>query len=158
MKLTKYITIAALFSVLACSEPLKVEPLTYTQIFSGKTKKTWTIRSVQQVQNGKGDQTFTLNPCVTDDQYVFSNDFEKTFQVLNGSNKCSADDPDVLAETSWSFVNATSTLTMIVPLLSDSPLPFTVKSIDDTKMTCDIYVDDARTTAYRFNFKSVAGD
>src|ERR1041384_5997248 len=122
MKLTKYITIALLFSVLACSEPLKVEPLTYTQIFSGKTKKTWTIRSVQQTQNGKGTQTFTLDPCIYDDQYVFSNDFDKTYQVLDGSNKCNDSDPDVLAESSWSFVNATSTLTIIVPILSDQAL------------------------------------
>lgn len=157
MKLTKYITIAFLFSLMACSEPLKVEPLTYTQIFSGTTKKTWTVRSIQQVQNGKGTQTFSLDPCVYDDQYVFTNDFNKTYQVLDGSNKCSSTDPDVLAESSWSFVNATATLTIIIPILSDSPLPFIVKSIDDTKMTLDIYIDDAKTTAYRFNFKTAAG-
>jgi hypothetical protein len=158
MKLTKYITIALLFSLLACSEPVKVEPLTYTQIFSGKTKKTWTIRSIQQTQNGKGTQTFTLDPCVYDDQYVFSNDFNKTYQVFDGTNKCVPTDPNLLVDSNWSFVNATATLTIIVPLLSDSALPFIVKDIDDTKMTLDIYIDDARTTAYRFNFKSADGD
>ena len=157
MKLTKYITIACLFSLLACSEPVKVEPLTYTQIFTGKTKKIWTIRSVQQTQNGKGTQTFTLDPCIYDDQYIFINDFDKTYQVLDGSNKCLSTDPDVLVDSNWSFVNATATLTIIVPILSESPLPFIVKSIDDTKMTIDVYVDDAKTTAFRFNFKSAAG-
>ncbi|HEX8061494.1 MAG TPA: hypothetical protein VF473_11190 [Cyclobacteriaceae bacterium] len=157
MKLTKYITMAGLFLMVACSEPLKVEPLTYTQIFSGKTKKTWTIRSIQQIQNGKGTQTFTLNPCIYDDQYVFNNDFNKTYQVLDGANKCSASDPNVLVDSNWSFVNATSTLTIVMPLLSESPLPFIVKSIDNTKMTIDIYIDDQRTSAYRFNFKSAAG-
>jgi hypothetical protein len=158
MKLTKFITMACLFLLLACSEPLKIEPLTYTQIFTGQTKKTWTIRNIQQVQNGKGTQTFTLDDCITDDKYVFSNDFQKTYQVLDGNNKCNADDPDLLADNSWSFVNATSTLTIVVPLLSSSPLPFIVKQIDDTKMTLDIYIDAGNTTAYRFNFKSVGGD
>ncbi|MEI9919877.1 MAG: hypothetical protein WDO14_13920 [Bacteroidota bacterium] len=158
MKLTKYITIAALFLLLACSEPLKVEPLTYTQIFSGKTKKTWTIRNVQQVTNGKGTQTFSMDPCITDDQYVFSNDFGRTYQVLDGTIKCNTDDPNVIVDSDWSFVNATATLTIIMPLLSDSPLPFIVKDIDDTKMTLDIYIDDDATTAYRFNFKSSSGD
>jgi hypothetical protein len=158
MKLTKYITIAILFSLLACSEPLKVTPLTYTQIFSGTTKKTWIIRSIQAVENGKGTQTFSLDPCVYDDQYVFNADFQKTFQVLGGKNKCLDTDPDVLADSNWSFVNATSTLTMVIPILSDQPLPFTVKEVDATKMTIDIYIDESKTSAYRFNFKIVAGD
>jgi hypothetical protein len=159
MKLTRYITIAGIFSLLlSCSEPLKVVPITYSQIFSGKTKKTWTIRSIQSIENGKGTQTFSLDACVYDDQYVFYNDFGKTFQVLGGSNKCNDSDADVLVDNNWSFVNATATLTMIVPILSDQPLPFTVKEVDATKMTVDIYIDDAKTSAYRFNFKTSAGD
>lgn len=159
MKLTKYITIACVFSLLlSCTEPLKVTPLTYTQIFTGTTKKTWTIRSIQSVENGKGTQTFSLDPCIYDDQYVFHNDFGKTYQVLSGSNKCDPSEPDVLADSNWSFVNATATLTIVVPLLSDQPLPFTVKEVDATKMTMDIYIDDAKTSAYRFNFKTSDGD
>jgi hypothetical protein len=158
MKLTKYITITVIFSLLlSCSEPLKVTPLTYTQIFCGDSKKTWTIRSIQSIENGKGTQTFSLDPCVYDDQYVFTNDFGKTFQVFGSSNKCADTDPDLLADSNWSFVNATSTLTMVIPILSDSPLPFTVKDVDATKMTIDIYIDDAKTSAYRFNFKTAAG-
>jgi len=157
MKLTKYITIACIFSLLACSEPVKVTPLAYPQVFSGETSKTWTIRSIQFLQDGKGTQTFNLDGCVTDDQYVFFNDFEKTYQVKNGASKCDADEPDLIVDSNWSFVNASATLTVIVPILASDALPFIVKEVDKTKLVIDIYFED-RKSSYRINFKTSSGD
>jgi len=150
----KYIAIVLMFAIIACSEPVKVEPLTYSQVFTGDVKRAWSIRSIQYLQKGKATQTFSLNPCILDDLYVFFNNAERTMQVLEGATACTAGDPDVIADSNWSFSNATATLNMPMPLLTSapySPVPFIVKEIDDTKMVADIYFQDG--SAYRFNFK-----
>lgn len=142
--------------VMSCSETVEVTPFTYPQVFTGKVSKSWTIRSVQLLQDGKGTQTFGLSSCATDDVYTFFNNSERGYTVTEGATKCNADDPNVIVDSSWSFVNATASLTIIMPLLSDQPLPFILKEIDDSKMVLDIYFDDDKSS-YRFNFKSSSG-
>jgi hypothetical protein len=142
-----------MLAMLACSEPVEVEPLTYSEIITGETKRAWSIRSLQLVRPGKADITYRILDCEVDDLYVFYNNPEKTFQVLIGQ-VCNEGDPQI-AESSWSFVNATSTLTMLIPLLTDPPyglVPFVLKEIDDQKMVLDVYLDD-QGTAYRINFQ-----
>ena len=159
MKVTKYIAIAGILIALACSEKNEVTPLTYPQVFTGEVKKAWSIRNVQFVHTGSGTQTFSLDPCVTNDLYVFYNNPERTLQVLAGATKCEEGDPDLIGESSWSFVNATATLIMIFPLLQNPPysqIPCIVKEVDDTKMVVDVYLDEKRESAYRFNFKAAS--
>lgn len=151
----RYITIALLFMLIACSEEIKPKPFTYPQIFTGEVRKGWSIRSVQLLQKGKGTQTFQLNKCALDDLYIFYNNSERTYQVTEGATKCNNSDPAVIADSNWSFVNTTATLTIVMPLLSSDPLPFVVSEIDQTKMVLDIYFDDNKSN-YRFNFKPAA--
>jgi hypothetical protein len=148
-----------MLTALACSEKNEVTPLTYPQVFTGETKKAWSIRNIQFLHTGSGTQTFGLDPCVTNDLYVFYNNPEKTLQVLSGATKCDSAEPDLIGESSWSFVNATATLTMILPLLDSPPysqIPCIVKEVDDSKMVVDVYLDEKRETAYRFNFRAAS--
>jgi len=142
-----------LVALAACTEQVKVEPFTYPEVFTGKTKQGWTIRSVQLLQQGKGTITFNLSQCVTDDLYIFYNNPERTYQVTDGATKCNASDPNLIVDSSWSFTNSTAALTIIVPILSDSPLPFIVKEVDNSKLVIDIYFDDNKSN-YRINFKT----
>lgn len=154
MKAKRFTFIAFLLVALAaCTENVKVVPFTYPEVFTGKTKQGWTIRSVQLLQVGKGTLTFNLDPCITDDLYIFYNNPERTYQVTDGATKCNAGDPDVIVDSSWSFINSTAALTIIVPILSDSALPFIVKEADNTKLVIDIYFDDNKSN-YRINFKT----
>jgi hypothetical protein len=148
--------IVVLALLMSCTEPLEVTPYTYPTVFTGETAKSWTIRSVQLLQNKKGTQTFGLNTCVLDDVYTFYNNPERTYTVGEGNSKCDAADPSQIVASSWSFVNATASLTIIMPLLSDQPLPFILKEVDSQKMVIDIYFDDDKSN-YRINFRAVAG-
>ncbi len=145
-----------LLLVLSCSEPVTVTPFTYQQAFAGEVSKQWNVRSVQLLQSGKGTQTFGLNTCVLDDVYTFYNNPERSYVITEGNSKCNAADPSQIVSSSWSFVNATASLTIIMPLLSDQPLPFILKEVDSQKMVIDIYFDDDKSN-YRFNFRAVAG-
>jgi hypothetical protein len=144
--------------IVSCSEPVKVEPYTYSKLFTGDVKKAWTIRSIQLVQAGKGTQTLGASACVMDDLYVFHNNAEKSFEILEGSKTCVPGADDLVVESTWSFVNASATLTMPMRLFGtgDLALPFILKEVDDTKLVADIYLQDG--SAYRFNFKSANTD
>lgn len=155
MKVKNYIFIAGLFIASACSEEVKVLPFTYPEIFTGETKKTWQIRSIQYIQDGKGTQTFGLDDCVLDDKYEFYNDFQRTYRVLNGAKKCEDDEPSILADSNWSFVNATASFTLTIPLLSSTPINGIAKEITADRMSVDFYLD--QKSAYRVNFKVASG-
>jgi hypothetical protein len=156
MKAKSYIVIGCLLGLLACSETVTVVPFTYPEVFTGKTSRSWTIRNYQLLRDGKGTLTGGLSSCESDNTYTFYNTPERTYQITDGSKKCNASDPNVLVDSSWSFINSTATLTIVMPLFSESPLPFIVKEVDDTKMVLDIYLDDSRY--FRLNLKSVSSD
>lgn len=152
MKLKSYmLTVTLLCMLIACSEEFKVEPFTYPEAFTGEEKKAWTIRNIQLLQKGKGTITFSIDPCALDDIYVFYNNPERTYQVTEGATKCFESDPNLIVDSSWSFVNASATLTIVMPLLSGGPLPFTLKEVDQAKLVIDIYLDD--NINYRINYK-----
>jgi len=143
-----------LFGVLmACSEAITPTPLTYTKVFTGDDHKSWSIKYFIFKQTGKGDQTFGLASCSGDDKYIFYAGLDRKYQIDNNSTTCS---PDAgisypLIDT-WSFVNATATLTIIIPELSDSALPFFVRSVNDKQMVLEIFVDQENTTSYQIYF------
>lgn len=138
--------------LIACTEEIKVTPFTYPQIFTGEERQGWTIRSVQLLQAGKGTITFQIDKCATDDLYVFYNNSDRRYVIGEGATKCNQGDPSIIVDSSWAFVNSTATLTIVMPLLSDEPLPFVVSEVDETKMVLDIYFDDDQSH-YRFNFR-----
>jgi hypothetical protein len=154
--LIEHIAIIGMIMVIgaSCSEPVKVEPYTYSKLFTGETQKSWTIRSIQLVAAGKATQTLGASACMMDDLYVFYNNPERSIQILEGSKKCVAGSDDLVTESNWAFVNATATLSMPMRLFGtgDFALPFILKEVDDTKLVADIYLQDG--SAYRFNFKS----
>jgi hypothetical protein len=151
MKLTKLILIGLTLLVFACTEEVKVTPLTYPEVFTGKTQRSWVIRSFQITREGKGTLTYGLRDCELDDVYTFYNNPERGYRVTS-SVQCTSDEASLLVDGSWGFSNATASLTIAIPLLSSNPLPFIVKEADETKMTLDIYVTGQ--AAYRLNFKT----
>jgi hypothetical protein len=156
MKLKRIITTTALLYILiACTEEIKVTPFAYPQVFAGEEFQGWTIRSVQMLQKNKGTRPIQLNTCVTDDIYIFYNNPDKSYQVIEGNTKCDPTDPNVVVQSNWGFTNSTASLTIIMPLLADQPLPFVLHEIDETKMVLDIYFDDNESN-YRFNFRKAS--
>jgi hypothetical protein len=148
--------VLALFLFSRCTEDVKPIPLTYWKVFTGSDHKAWSIQYFTLKQDGKEDQKLTLSSCETDDQYIFYANSDRQYTITNGTKKCSSDDPDVLVNDSWTFVNATATLTIIIPSFSDSALPFFVKQVDSNTMTLQIFADQENTISYLVNFKAVS--
>jgi hypothetical protein len=151
------IAIASLFLLLvACSEDVKVIKPAYSKVFTGNTKKSWKITGLKWTGEGKDDISYSLRPCEKDDLYTFYANNEKLYEVSNGAIKCSSDEADLLVSDVWSFINATSTLTAIFPLLSDSALPFFVRKITSKEMTLEIYIDQDNKYSYQITMQSVS--
>jgi hypothetical protein len=142
--------------ILSCSEEQQPQPLEYYKIITGKTKKTWKMSTIQWTGEGKDDINYSLNSCLRDDLYVFYANTERLYEVTNGASKCASDEPDTIISDEWSFVNATATLTIIFPLLSDNSLPFYVEKVTAKEMVLQIYVDDESKYSYKITLQSVS--
>ncbi len=140
--------------VAACSESKEPEPITFYQVFTGKTQKSWVVTGVTWTGEGQSDINYSLNACYADDEYIFYANADRRYQVTNGSRKCDSTEPDILVDDSWSFVNATATLTIAFPLLADGPLPFYVRSVNDSKMELEIFIDQDNKYSYRIELKA----
>jgi Prokaryotic membrane lipoprotein lipid attachment site len=151
----KIVFIFALLLLAGCSEDIKPTPYTYSQIFSGKNQKTWKYKSIILWEEGKADTNFTLNPCISDDLYVFYANVEKKYEVTNGTSKCTSDEPEIVLTDTWSFINGGATLNIIVPFLSDLSLPYIVREISDGDMLLEIFINQENTQSYRIAFESV---
>ena len=44
---------------------------------------------------------------------------------------------------------------MILPIFSDSALPFTVKEVDGDDMEVEIFFDETNTGSYRIHFEAI---
>ena len=148
----KKIAILLMFVAAACTEQPEPIPYDYTKVFTGDIRKGWSIRSFQYTEEGKATQTGQLDDCLSDDIYIFYANEERRVEIVEGSSKCEPGDPDLIAEGSWSFVNTNATLTLPFPLLADFPLPFIVRSVEDDRMTLEIFFPDGKAS-YRFNFR-----
>ena len=62
----------------------------------------------------------------------------------------------MLLTDNWNFTNANATLEFAFPVLSTGPLPFIVKSLTETSMTIEIYLDDVQgiDASYRFTLST----
>ena len=137
---------------ISCSESLDPTPLSYTEIISGKISKTWSLRSIAFKNTGDPDWKLT-QACWSDDSYTFYRDSERKFEFKSGSVKCDITETKVTITDTWSFINANSTIFFVVPLFSDSPIPFTVVDIDKNDLTLELYFDDAGSQSYELKFK-----
>ena len=157
-------TIVAGLSLLflgGCSEKIEPIPLTYSQLLTGKEKKIWTLVSYEIIDEGEASGTRPANElfngaCEADDQFVFYANAERKYEYINGPTKCSSSEPDVLLTDNWNFTNANATLEFAFPVLSTGPLPFIVKSLTETSMTIEIYLDDVQgiDASYRFTLST----
>ncbi len=133
-----------------CSEKIEPQPLTYTQLLTGKESKTWKLSSFQVIDQG---QIFTagIQNCYEDDVYVFYAN-EKKYEVQEGASKCNPPDPDSYVESTWDLVNATATVSFPLPFLSGSDsIPFTIKQLTETSLTVEYFFQDINAS-YRFIF------
>ncbi len=141
-----------LIPLLSCTEEQQITPVSYSRLLTGETSKTWRMDAIQILEDGRPSGSFLVpNQCDFDDVFVFYNNPEKLYIVDNGPQKCSDEEPDELVRDTWSFVNATATVEMIVPILADFKLPFIVKSLDENSMTTEIFFQGG---SYRFIYVS----
>ena len=144
----------------SCTEIKEPQPLTYTQLLTGSEKKTWVLTSFEVIDEGEGSgdipatQLFSNN-CELDDQYVFYAGSERKYEFSNGPTKCSPTEAEILLTDQWAFTNANATLEFAFPLLAGSNrLPFTVRSLTETKMVLEIYLGENIDASYTFTFTS----
>lgn len=150
------VSIAVLIIFLSCSDDQeKVEPSFY-QMLTGSSKKVWRMTSLQWTGEGKSPLTFSIPNCIRDDMYIFYANEERLFEVDNGPTKCDNNEDQIVISDVWSLNSATATLTLIFPLLSDNPLPFTIRSLKIDEMVFDIYIDNEQNYTYKISMVSVS--
>lgn len=157
-------TIALAIMVLGlagCSEQTEPKPLTYTQLLTGKEKKTWSLVSFEVIDGGEESGVIPAselfgNNCEADDQFVFYANAERKYEYTNGPTKCTSSEPDVLFTDTWNFVNATATLEFVFPIFGNAKYPYIVKSLTEDKMVIELYLDeiDQVNASYRFVLNS----
>ena len=135
----------------SCTEQVTPTPYTYTKVFTGENSKTWKVKFLEYTLDGKVDETFNLT-CDANHLYTFYANSERAFEVVAGSNKCTTDEADKITDT-WSFNNASATLTMILPFFTDSSLPFIVRDARKSKLELEFFLDEENTTSYRIHFE-----
>ena len=143
----------------SCSEKFEPKPFTYTQLLTGKEKKSWQLAGLEIREEGKivgrlfPDQF--LRQCVYDDLYVFYANEEKLLQVDEGFLKCDPADSQIFVESRWAFSNANATLEMIVPWLAPFPLPFVVQELSEDELSIEIWLDLENIESYRIIFTEI---
>jgi hypothetical protein len=138
---------------MGCSEEFTPTPYTYSKIFTGKNNKTWQITLFEETLDGNVISKF-MPSCLADDKFVFYANPEHSYQTMSGSRKCFEDEADVTSDV-WTFSNATATLTMILPILTDTTLPFIVREADDDDLEIEIFFDTSNTASYRIHLEAI---
>lgn len=138
-----------------CSEKIEPKPLTYSQLLTGTTSKSWKMVSVQIIDDGVSSGVIPVaqlgtNPCITDDILTFYADAEHKFEASEGATKCSASDPDIYVTDTWTLVNANATLQFYIPILN-GVYPWTIKNLTASTLTVEYYFTDINAS-YRFTF------
>lgn len=156
MKSASSFLATCLLLLLSCSEEIAPSPYTYTQVFTGKKSKTWTIKFFEETLNGKVIDRFAIN-CASDDKYIFYANAERRYEALTGSIKCYATPEAATIENVWSFTNSTATLTMLLPFFSaTTAYPFIVREAENKTLELEIFLDEENTQSYRIHFESIA--
>lgn len=135
----------------SCSEEVIPTPYQYTKIFTGENSKTWKLKFLEQTLDGDVEETFNV-ACGSDDQYIFYANSERAYKVITGTKKCASDESDVIND-SWSFNNASATITMVLPFFTESSLPFIVREAKKNKLELEIFLDEENTASYRIHLE-----
>jgi hypothetical protein len=158
----RLLTVAGiLLMVGGCREDVNPTPATYSQLLTGTESKSWRLTTIRVIDDGQDSGPINVQQafdnCIADDLYVFFANDVRTFEVHEGATKCNPNDPDVFVENTWSLVNATATLTFVMPLLTmSSAIPFTIKNLTENSLTVEYYFSDINLS-YRFTFTAQAG-
>ncbi|MFD2570187.1 hypothetical protein ACFSUS_06045 [Spirosoma soli] len=142
-----------------CSEKIEPKPITYSQLLTGTTQKTWRVVSFQVFDEGDGSGTLPIaqsgiDACITDDLYTFYAGSERKLEISEGASKCNPGDPDIFLTDTWALVNANASLEFPLTILGGT-YPWTLKSITDRAFTIEYYFEDI-DASYRFTFNSVS--
>ena len=144
---------------ISCKEEPAPIPYTYTKVFTGEHSKTWKTKFFEQTLDGKVVETFNIT-CTTDDQFKFTANAERAYQVTSGSKKCNTDpvEEDVIIDN-WDFVNATATMIMIFPVFDPiQRIPFIVREAKTNSMVLEYFFDEDGKESYRIHFESTDED
>ncbi len=147
---------AGLWMAFSCSEEFKPTPYTYSNFFTGENSKTWRLRLLEQTADGTVVAR-TSSSCLADDRFTFYANDERSYETTSGSQECFEGEA-ALSTSNWSFVSSTATLTMLLPALSASALPFFVLDADDDDMELEIFFDQEATESYRIHFTAIDED
>jgi hypothetical protein len=122
------------------------------------SNKTWAISSGTYSMNGGATQTLTLDPCLTDNVFKFSNDDLQSFEHTEGVSKCTSTDSTIVEKGSWAFTADGKKLIMDVIPYSNQYLffnslgtPLSVNELTDSSMKISFNIVDG-TTTYVLNF------
>ncbi len=140
--------------LLSCSETKEPSPLSFTKAFTGNDHLSWKAQFVVLKQTGKGDQKFTLSSCESDDIYTFYAGPDRLYNVDDHGTACTDGGTSYNVADTWSYHTATATLNIIIPPLADQQLPFFIRSISDSQMVLEIFLDQDNTSSYRIYFSS----
>ncbi len=95
--------------ILACSKDKTVTPVADANgaFLAGAkgSSKTWKITSVTYTINAGSPNSLTLDPCVLDNLYTFTNNSMQDFTQTEGSVKCISSDSTVVESGNWAFTN-----------------------------------------------------
>jgi hypothetical protein len=67
--------------------------------------KSWKLTSVSYTLNGGLAKSLTLDPCVLDNVYKFTNNSSQDFIQTEGSTKCNSADSTVTESGNWALTN-----------------------------------------------------
>jgi Lipocalin-like domain len=141
----------------SCAEKFEPKPLTYSQLLTGETKKSWQFSSIIIVDNGIADSPIQarnlIDACWADDYYTFYANDEKKFEISEGPSKCDPRDPDIYLTDDWTLVNATATIEFAFPVLTDQKIPYVIKSLTANTLVMEYYDQDYKIS-YRMTFTS----
>ena len=149
-----FISLTAIF--VSCEESFTPNPPTFYKIITGNNKKTWRLTALKWTGEDTDDISYSLSNCYKDDRYVFYANKENLYEINGGTVKCSSDENATLVSDRWSLTNATATLTIILPIFSDNPLPFFIQKVTSKEMTLQIYLDQENKYSYVATMQSVS--
>jgi hypothetical protein len=144
-----------ILGLISCSEEITPTPFTFTRLFTGENSKTWKVTLFEETLDGNVIDRFTIG-CVTDDQYKFYANPERRTDFRAGANPCNPPLPSLITDT-WSYQSGTATLTMLLPILADFPLPFIVREIEEDDMELEIFFE-GNAGSYRIHFDAIDED
>jgi len=155
-KTIKILGFLLILGFVSCSEEITPKPFTFSKLFTGENSKKWKVSFFEETVDGEVADRFNVG-CVSDDQYIFYANPERRSECKSGASKCFNPSEPALITDSWSYQSGTATLTMLLPIFADFPLPFIVREINEDDMELEIFFGDG-SGSYRIHFDATDED